>query len=186
MSAETPRPWRRVGSEPGPDLIIARARFDTLEHPLTGDPHRRLVLDAPSWVNVVARTVGGAFVVVRQFRFGTEEVTTEVPGGVVDPGEEPLEAARRELREETGYTSERWSLLAVVAPNPAFQSNRCWQFLAEDCERTQATELDPGEDIQVALLEESELRAEIESGAIDHSLILCALARVFDISRQPS
>ena len=64
MSAETPRPWRRVGSEPGPDLIIARARFDTLEHPLTGDPHRRLVLDAPSWVNVVARTVGGAFVVL--------------------------------------------------------------------------------------------------------------------------
>ena len=180
-AGEPPRPWRRSASRPGPDLIVARARFDTLANPRTGDSHERLVLEAPGWVNIVARTRSGAFVFVRQFRFGTEVVTTEIPGGVVDPGEDPAETARRELREETGFTTERWSLLADIAPNPAFLNNRCFQYLAEDCELTHPTELDPGEDIQVVLLEEAEVLAAVRAGGIDHSLVISALARVLDL-----
>ncbi len=177
----TPLPWKKLGTEPGPELIIGTARFDTLEHPQTKEPLRRVVIDAPTWVNVVALTPERRVVLVRQFRFGTERVTTEVPGGLVDPGEAPLAAARRELREETGYTSDAWSLLATIEPNPAFQSNLCLQFLAQDARRTHALELDPGEDIEVVLLDEDEVRREVLEGEINHSLVVCALARVLDL-----
>ena len=176
-----PPTWRTLASEDGPDLLIARARFDTLENPRTGLPHRRLVLRMPTWTNIVALTPERRLVVVRQYRFGRERITTEIPGGVVDPGEDALETARRELREETGYTSERWNTLGVVEPNPAFQDNLCHHFLAEDARPTHAVELDPGEDIVVDTLHLDEVRAAVRSGAIRHSLVLCALARVLDL-----
>ena len=180
---ETPRPWTKLGSEPGPDLLVARARFDLLLNPRTGRELKRLVLDTRDWVNVVALTAEQRLIVVRQYRFGTERVTTEIPGGVVDPHETPEEAARRELREETGHTAERWTSLGSVEPNPAFHNNLCHHWLAEGARRTHALELDPGEDIAVDTLTLDEARAEIESGAIRHSLVICALARLLDLRR---
>ncbi len=119
---------------------------------------------------------------MRQFRFGSGTVTTEIPGGVVDEGEEPEETARRELREETGYTAERWTYLGAVEPNPAFQTNVCHHYLAEHARRTHDLELDQGEDIAVDTLDLREVRARIASGKIRHSLVICALARVLDLS----
>ena len=184
--SESPRPWPHHGSEHGPDLMVGRVRFDRLENPRTGATHRRFVLETPNWVNVVAFTPEDRLVVVRQYRFGTREVTTEIPGGMIDPGEEPLAAAKREPREETGYTSERWSALGSVTPNPAFLDNRCYHFLAEDCRRTHELELDPGEDIVVGTLSRAEVRAEIDAGTVDHSLVIAALARVMDLSPRSS
>lgn len=176
-----PRPWRRERSESGPDLLIARARFDWVENPRTGQTLRRLVLDSNDWVNVVALTPERRLVVVRQYRFGSAAVTTEIPGGVVDQGEPPLDAAQRELREETGYTGERWSSLGPVEPNPAFQSNLCHHYLAEDVRCTHELDLDPGEDIQVATLALDEVVAQISDGRIRHSLVISALSRVLDL-----
>ena len=161
--------------------MIARARFDTLENPRTGEELRRLVLDMPDWVNVVALDADRRLVVVRQFRFGTGQVTTEIPGGVIDGDEDPESAARRELREETGYTGERWTKLGAVEPNPAFQNNVCHHFLAEGVERTHELELDPGEDIVVGKLALDEVREAIRKGEIRHSLVLTALAHVMDL-----
>ena len=173
--------WEVTSSRPGPDLLIARVRFDTLENPRTGTEHERVVLRCPTWVNVVAFTPEQRLVVVRQFRFGTRTVTTEIPGGVVDPGESPAETAVRELREETGHTAERWSSLGTTEPNPAFQDNLCHHFLAEGARATHALELDAGEDIEVATLSEPEVIERIASGEIRHSLVLSALARILDL-----
>ncbi len=181
MDRDSPAPWPRHSSEPGPDLVIFRARYDSLTNPRTQERLRRVVLETPSWVNVVALTSERRLVVVRQFRFGAGRVTTEIPGGVVDPGEAPEEAARRELREECGYTAPRWRHLGAVEPNPAFHDNLCHHFLAEDARPTHAQELDQGEDIQVDTLALDEVRRMIERGEIRHSLVLCALARVIDL-----
>ena len=175
------QPWDLVSSEEGPDIMVARVRFDVLTNPRTGRDLKRLVLEMPSWVNVVALTPGGELVVVEQYRFGTARVTTEIPGGLVDPGEEPLRAAQRELREETGFTSTRWEALGSVEPNPAIQNNVCYHFLARDAQRTHPLELDPGEDIRVDTLPLGTVRDRIRAGSIRHSLVLCALARVMDL-----
>ena len=181
----SPLPWRRERSETGPDLLIARARFDWVENPRTRQTLRRCVLDTADWVNVVALTPERRLVVVRQYRFGSGTVTTEIPGGVIDLGESPEAAARRELREETGYTAERWRSLGPVEPNPAFQTNLCHHYLAEGARPTHALELDPGEDIVVATLDLAEVRVQVRSGAIRHSLVISALSRVLDLRVEP-
>ena len=175
------RPWERVSSKDGPELIVFRSRFDRMTHPKTGEELDRLVLETTDWVNVVALTTDQRLVVVRQYRFGTEEVTTEVPGGMVDPGEGHEESARRELLEETGYVSDHWTYLGNVDPNPAVQTNQMHHWLARDCRLEATQELDAGEDIEVATLSEEELRSAISSGEIRHALVLTALHRVFDL-----
>ncbi len=178
---DAPRPWRILEQEPGEPMMLFRPRVDTVLHPRSGETFRRLVLETPDWVNVVARDERGRFVLVEQYRFGSGTVTLELPGGMIDLGEAHGDAARRELREETGHTGGRWTYLGSVQPNPAFHTNRCHHWLAEGCRPTEALDLDPGEDIAVHHLDEAELRAAIADGRVAHSLVLTALARVLDL-----
>jgi ADP-ribose diphosphatase len=178
---QRPRPWQKLKSESGPNLLVCRARFDTLVNPRTGLDLRRTVLETPDWVNVVALTPEQRLVLVHQYRFGTGSVTAEIPGGVVDRGEAHADAARRELREEAGYTAERWTYLGAVEPNPAFHDNLCHHWLAEQAHLTHPQELDSGEDILVETVELGEVRARIQSGVIRHALVLTALAKYFTL-----
>lgn len=176
--------WEKTSSRHLPSLQVFLPRLDTLIHPRTGKSFDRLVLEAGEWVNVVARTAAREYVLVRQFRFGIEDFTLELPGGLVDAGEFHGDAARRELREETGYTASDWTYLGCVQPNPAVQDNLCHHWLATGVELTHPQDLDSGEDIEVRAVPEAELLAAVQSGEIQHSLVLTALSRVLDLRKE--
>lgn len=126
-------------------------------------------------MNVVAVTGQGKVVLVRQFRHGTRASTLEIPGGAVDPGDRsPLAAAKRELREETGYVSRRWRRLGIVEPNPAIQSNRCWTFLADGAYPAGEADPDPGEELEVVLVPKTRLESLARRGVIRHALVIAA------------
>jgi 8-oxo-dGTP pyrophosphatase MutT (NUDIX family) len=120
---------------------------------------------------------------IRQFRFGIDANTLEIPGGMVEPGEEPMVAAARELEEETGYQPGRVVHLGTIHPNPAIQNNRCHSFVAFDCRKVHEGLQDTGEDISVELFDSSEIPALILSGEVTHSLVLNAF--FFQRLRQP-
>ena len=145
----------------------------------------RLVLESVDWVNMVALDRERRCVMIRQYRVGVGYTTLETPGGMVDPGEDSFTAAARELREETGSVSERWSYLGAVEPNPAFHNHLCHHWLAEDAYLEQEQDLGEGEMIPVELISETQVRDAVASGELKHALALSALARVYQLWSLP-
>ncbi len=174
-------PWERLASRPAGELPLLRPRIDTMRNPRTGEALERLVLEAPTWVNVVPITSAEMLVCVRQFRFGTATLELEIPAGLVDPGESHREAAERELSEETGHTSTRWSYLGASAPNPAFLDNLCHHWLADDAVATGEQQLDRGEDLSVELIPLAAAPGLVAAGVLRHALVISALARLVDL-----
>lgn len=141
------------------------------------EPHEFVVLRSPDWVNVVPLTGDGQVVFIRQWRHGTGEVTLEIPGGLIDPGESPKVAGARELAEETGYQAARMESLGWVHPNPALFSNRCYTCLALDCTLAGPPRPEETEQIEVELKPLAQVPELIASGSITHSLVVVALLR---------
>jgi ADP-ribose diphosphatase len=135
------------------------------------------VLEAPAWVNIIPLTEGGEVVMVRQFRHGISGFTLEIPGGMVDPEDsDPMAAARREMREETGYDSAAIAELGWVHPNPAIQPNLCHSFLARDVHKVGEPRLDGTEETEVVRVPLTEVKELIASGAITHALVIAAFS----------
>ncbi len=125
------RSWTLLRSQDVLDQRIFRLRSDPYRFEPSGEEQEFMVLDTPSWVNVVPITTGGNVVLIRQYRHSIQDVTLEIPGGMIDDGEEPEAAAARELLEETGYVAETIRPLARVVPNPAVQDNYLYLFVAD-------------------------------------------------------
>jgi len=170
--------WKRLSSSPLHDYRILKTRADRYLLPRTGREHDFVVIESADWVNVVALTEDQQVVCIRQFRIGVARVTLEIPGGLVDPGERPIEAARRELLEETGYAAARFYALGSIAPNPAVQSNRCYSFLAEGCRLEGAQAPDEEEEIHVELIPLAEIPRRLADGDIEHALVAVAFQKL--------
>jgi 8-oxo-dGTP pyrophosphatase MutT (NUDIX family) len=178
-----PRRWKALETEALQDCAVFQVSRTLTESPNTGERHSFFRIDSVDWVNVVPVTPSGEIVMVRQYRHGLREVTLEIPGGMVDPGEEPQQAAARELLEETGYRAQRLEALGSVNPNPALFGNRLFAFAAHGCERVAEVANEGTEETVVELVEPTALRRLLREGRIDHGLVMAALY-FFDLARE--
>lgn len=175
----TVRPWEILRTRRDRSYRVFSLRTDTARSPRTQEVHDFFVLESSSWVNVIPITADQEVVLVRQYRHGTREVTLEIPGGLIEEGDTPEEAAARELYEETGYRATRWTDLGFVHPNPAIQNNRCYTFLAHDVYPAGTQALDDKEDIEVLKVPLEDIPGLIRRGLITHALVLVAFYRLF-------
>lgn len=159
------------------------ARVDKVELP-NGVVHPEYyVLEYSTWVNIIAVTTDGRFVMVEQYRHGLGDVFTELVAGVAEKGEEPLQAARRELLEETGFGGGEWQLYTVLSANPGSMNNLTYTFLATGVEKISAQHLDETEDIAVRLLTTDEVKAMLLSDEMKQSLMAAPLWKYFALNR---
>ncbi|RME98740.1 MAG: NUDIX hydrolase [Bacteroidetes bacterium] len=167
--------WLRTRSEAGPDLKLFRVRFDWLVNPRNGHEQKMTLLEGGHAVQIIARTAEEKIVLVEQYRVGIGQYTFELPGGLIDPGESPLTAAKRELAEETGYTAAAWRSLGRHAANPVFMTGWIHHFAAEKLKLTQAQSLDPAEQIKLHFLPLAEVKEWLRLGRFVHPHTVCAL-----------
>lgn len=137
------------------------------------------ITEAPDWVNVIAITTKGKFIIEEQYRHGIQKVCFELCAGMVDEGETPLETAKRELLEETGYSGGNWTAFGMSVPNASGSTTRCYHFLATDVERTQSPKTENTEDIKIHLLTEQELKQMMLDRSIAEAVMMAPLWRYF-------
>jgi ADP-ribose pyrophosphatase len=161
---------------------VADGRIFTLERSVAVSPvdgkartfHRIQCVD---WVQILPITPDQQAVLVRQYRHGSQRLTLEMPGGLIDPGEEPATAALRECLEETGYRARTAQPLGVIQPNPALFANRLHSFFATDVEPEGEIQNTGNEVTEVVLVPVAELEGLLVSGEIDHALVACTVWR---------
>ncbi len=155
-----------------------KCQFHNLSSDQFGD---FVIIKSNDWVQVVAETIDHNIVLVRQFRFGSQEISLELPGGIMDTDESVISAARRELVEETGYTGDEATVIATLLPNPAIQTNRVHVVHIKNCKRTNPTNFDEFEDLQTLLYSRENLIKAVQTGTISHCITIAAITRFLSI-----
>lgn len=168
-------PWKILGSKylyraNGVALRIDQCKISN------GSIFEPYVIETGTWVNVIALTKDREVILVKQYRHGAGQVMLEIPAGVMDSDDDsPLQTAKRELLEETGYTSEKFIEVGNSYPNPATHNNLTYSFLALDVEKVGQQHLDDTEEIDVSLMPFDEFVALAKVGGVPQALHVTAL-----------
>jgi ADP-ribose pyrophosphatase len=168
------RTWDSIEDVVVGEYDVFSVRRHVMRSPRTGDLHAFHVVDVPTCVQVIPFTPDGRVVLVEQFRQGVQRVSLEFPAGVVEDDEDPVDAAVRELEEETGYRTARAELLGDFDPDPAIQSNAIKIIVARDCSADGVRDQDDGEDVEVRVVDAEEIGSLIDSGRIRHGASISA------------
>jgi ADP-ribose pyrophosphatase len=171
------RAWRELGREQVADCRIFTVERSTARSPLDSSPHTFHRIHSVDWAQILPITADGNAVLVRQYRHGAQRVTLEMPGGLIDPGEDPATAALRECLEETGYRARAALSLGAVSPNPALFTNRLHCFYATGVEPECAVQNTGTEVTEVVLVPVADLEGLLASGEIDHALVAATIWR---------
>ena len=180
MKEQKIAPWTVLASE-----YIAHEPWFTVRKEKVQLPNGSIipsyyVLEYPAWINVIAVTKEGKMVMERQYRHGLEVVSYELCAGVVDPTDAtPLDAAKRELLEETGYGQGEWQQLMCLIVNPGTHTNLTYCFLAVGVEKVREPRLEPTEDIAVECLAPDAVRDLLEHDRILQALHVAPLWKYF-------
>lgn len=167
-------PWTHLHSKILHVCRIFTLKRERFQSPRTGREHDFFLLDSPDWVNIIPVTREGKVILVKQYRLGTREFSLEIPGGMLDEGDDPAGAAVRELLEETGCVGDEPVLLGIVHPNPAILMNRCHTYLIANVVQKQPPKQDSTEDIEVQSAALDDIPRLIREGRITHALVIAA------------
>jgi ADP-ribose pyrophosphatase len=155
------------------------ARRDKVKLPNGSIYDEYYVLEYPDWINVIAETKDGDIVIERQYRHGIGKVGYEICAGVMEKGETPLQAAQRELLEETGYAGGEWQLMMTISANTSSMNNLCHCFLAKGVEKVDVQHLDRTEDIEVYLMSKDKVKDMLIHNVFIQALMVAPLWKYF-------
>lgn len=173
-SPEVPA-WTEERRRVHADCRVFTVERRTLRHPEKPQAHDFFVVCPSDWAVAMALTPEGRWVMVRQFRFGTGHFVWEFPSGCCERGETAVDAAARELREESGYVGEDPVVLGVTEPNPAIQDNRCTFVLFRGARPAGAPRWDEHEEMEIATMDHQEVCAAARDGRMAHALMHAGL-----------
>jgi ADP-ribose diphosphatase len=164
---------RRLSTELVYDGKLLKVRSDTVRLPDGGSAGREWI-DHPGAVAVLALTDSGELVMERQFRYPLGRDMIEIPAGKIDPHEDPLATAKRELREETGYTAAEWAHVATIHIAIAYSNEHIEIYLAKGLKQDKA-KLDDEEFLEVFTLPLATALAWVREGKITDSKTVAGL-----------
>lgn len=173
--------WKIVASEQLFQKPWLNVRRDRVQLPNGRIFDEYYVLSYPTWVNVIAETTDGKLLIERQYRHGIRQVSFEICAGCVEKGETPLQGAKRELLEETGYAGGEWQELMVLSPNASTMDNYSYSYLARGVEKISEQHLDLTEDIEVYLYERAQVFDMLKKGVFQQALMVAPLWKYFSL-----
>jgi ADP-ribose pyrophosphatase len=173
--------WRELSRETIADGRVFTVERSVAESPVDGEPRPFHRIRSVDWAQILPITADDEAVLVRQYRHGAQRVTLEMPGGLIDAGEDPATAALRECLEETGYRARVARPLGVVNPNPALFAHRLHSFFATDVEPEGAIQNTGSEVTEVVLVPVVDIEGLLLAGEIDHALVAGTLWRYLRI-----